>query len=144
MQGDLWPSVLDDIGIVATIDWYCREFGINHPGVGIEKDVRLIEEGVPASAKIVIYRVMQEALSNIVKHSQASDVFLSLNKSDHRLEFIIRDNGIGFDWEEAITKRSPWGGLGLRSMKERTESSGGLFGVESVKGRGLPFGHPGH
>jgi signal transduction histidine kinase len=63
MQGDLWPSVLDDIGIVATLEWYCREFGINHPGLGIDKNVGLAEEEVPASVKIVIYRVMQEALA---------------------------------------------------------------------------------
>ena len=88
MQGDLWPSVLDDIGIVATLEWYCREFGMNHPGLSIEKNVGLAEDEVPASAKIVIYRVMQEALSNVAKHSQASHVSLSLIKSDHRLEFI--------------------------------------------------------
>ena len=136
MQGDLWPSVLDDIGIVATIDWYCREFGMNHPGLGIEKNVGLAEDEVPASAKIVIYRVMQEALSNVAKHSRASHVSLSLIKSDHRSEFIIKDDGVGFDPEEAIVKRSPWGGLGLLSIKERTELSGGLFGVESAKGKG--------
>ena len=136
MQGDLWPSVLDDIGIVATLEWYCREFGANHPGLGIEKNVGLPEDEVPASAKIVIYRVMQEALGNVTKHSQASHVSLSLIKSDHRLEFFIKDDGVGFDPEEAIVKRNPWGGLGLRSMKERTELSGGLFGVESAKGKG--------
>ena len=59
-----------------------------------------------------------------------------LNKSDHRLEFFIKDNGIGFDLQEAIVKRSPWRGLGLLSMRERTELSGGLFGVESAKGKG--------
>jgi PAS domain S-box-containing protein len=136
MQGDLWPSVLDDIGILATLDWYCREFGMNHPGLGIQKKVGLEEDEVPASAKIVIYRVMQEALINVDKHSQASQVSLSLIKSDHRLEFLIKDDGIGFDPEEAIVKRSPWGGLGLLSMKERTELSGGLFGVESARGKG--------
>ena len=136
MQGDLWPSVLDDIGIVATLEWYCREFGITHPGLGIEKNVGLAEDEVPASAKIVIYRVMQEVLSNVEKHSQASHVSLSLNKSDHRLEFVIKDDGIGFDPEEAIVKRNPWGGLGLLSMKERTELSGGVFEVESAKGKG--------
>jgi PAS domain S-box-containing protein len=136
MQGDLWPSVLDDIGIVATLEWYCREFGKNHPGLGIEKNVGLGEEEIPASAKIVIYRVMQEALSNVAKHSQAIHVSLSLVKSDHRLEFFIKDDGVGFDPEEVMIKRIPWGGLGLLSLKERTELSGGLFRVESAKGKG--------
>jgi signal transduction histidine kinase len=137
MQGDLWPSVLDDIGIVATLEWYCREFGENNPSLGIEKNVGLAEEEVPASAKIAIYTVMQEALSNVAKHSRATHVSISLIKNDRQLELIIRDNGIGFDPDEAIVKRRPWRGLGLMSMKERTELSGGLLGIESAKGQGI-------
>jgi signal transduction histidine kinase len=79
---------------------------------------------------------MQEALSIVAKHSQANHVSVSLIKNDHRLEFFIKDNGIGFDSEEAMVKRNPWGGLGLLSMKERTKLSGGLFGVESANGKG--------
>jgi signal transduction histidine kinase len=78
---------------------------------------------------------MQEALSIVAKHSQASNVSVPLIKSDHRLEFFIKDNGIGFDSVEAMVKKNPWGGLGLLSMKGRTELSGGLFGVESAKGK---------
>jgi signal transduction histidine kinase len=59
-----------------------------------------------------------------------------LIKSDHRLEFFIKDNGIGFDSVETMVKRNPLGGPGLLSMKERTELSGGLFGVASAKGKG--------
>jgi PAS domain S-box-containing protein len=136
IQGDLWPSVLDDVGILATIEWYCREFGKNHSGLSIEKHVDLAEEDVPPSMKVVIYRVMQEAMNNVAKHSQASHVFLSLIKKENLLEFTVKDNGIGFDLEEIIVKRHPWGGLGLLSMKERTELSGGLFGVESGRNKG--------
>jgi len=57
-------------------------------------------------------------------------------KHGHRLEFTVQDNGVGFDPEEVIVKRSPWGGLGLLSMKERTELSGGRFKVESVRTNG--------
>ena len=102
----------------------------------LHRNVGLSEDEIPASAKIAIYRVMQEALTNVAKHSQANHVSLSLIKTDRRLESFIKDNGIGFDPEEAIVKRSPWGGLGLLSMKERTESSGKLCGVESAKGKG--------
>jgi signal transduction histidine kinase len=139
MQGDLWPYVLDDIGIMATLEWYCREFGMNHPGLGIEKNVGLSEDEVPASAKIVIYRVMQEALSNVVKHSQATHVSLSLIKSDHSLEFFIKDNGIGFDPKEAIVKRSPWGGLGPKIYLHNTQDLGSRYKFfadgRSVSGR---------
>jgi len=136
MQGDLWPYVLDDIGILATMDWYSREFEKNHPGMTIETQDRLSENEIPLSTKIVIYRILQETLGNIAKYSQANRVTLRLAKNDHRLEFTIEDNGIGFDPEEAIAKRTPWGGLGLLSIKARTELSGGSFAVESAKGKG--------
>jgi len=136
MQGDLWPYVLDDIGILATIGWYCREFEKNHPALTIERHVDLAEDEVPSTVKILIYRVLQETLTNVAKHSQASLVTLRLLKNDHRLEFVVEDNGIGFDLEETILKRTLWGGLGLLSIKARTELSGGLFGVESTRGKG--------
>jgi PAS domain S-box-containing protein len=136
LQGDLWPSILDDIGILGTISWYCREFEKNHPDIRIERRIDLTEGAVPGPIKILIYRVMQEAADNVAKHSQASRLSLSLVKNDPILEFTIEDNGIGFDPEETIAKRRPWGGLGLLSMKERTELSGGSFRVGSTRGKG--------
>jgi signal transduction histidine kinase len=136
MQGDLWPYVLDDIGIVATLDWYCREFEKNHSGLAIERKNDLTESEIPASAKIVIYRILQETLSNVAKHSQANHVIIRLLKNGHGVEFSIQDNGIGFDPEETIARKAPWGGLGLLSIKARTELSGGSFGIESAKGKG--------
>jgi PAS domain S-box-containing protein len=136
MQGDLWPYVLDDIGILATIEWYCREFNFSHPALSIEKHIDLAEEEIPAPIKIVIYREMQEALSNVAKHSNATHVTLSLLKKNDRIEFTVEDNGIGFDPEETVVKTSPWGGLGLLCLKARAALSGGIFGVESAKGKG--------
>jgi len=136
MQGDLWPYVLDDIGILATIDWYCREFEKNHPGMTIERQDGLAENEIPSSAKIVIYRILQETLSNIAKYSRATHVTLRLLKKDRGMEFTVEDNGIGFDPEETIAKKGVWGGWGLLSIKARTELSGGNFSVESAKGKG--------
>ena len=136
LQGDLWPYVLDDIGLVATIDWYCREFEKSHSDLTIEKTNGIRETEIPSAAKIVIYRILQETLSNVAKHSQANRVTLQLVRKDHRMEFTVEDNGVGFDLEETIAQRTPWGGLGLLNLKARTELSGGTFGVESAKGRG--------
>jgi signal transduction histidine kinase len=102
VQGDLWPYVLDDIGILATLEWYCRNFRANHSALSIETHVDLTEDEVPAPEKLILYRVMQEALANIVKHSQATHVSLSLIKDDHHLEFTVRDDGIGFNPGETI------------------------------------------
>jgi PAS domain S-box-containing protein len=136
MQGDLWPPLLDDIGIVATINWYCRDFEKNHPSIRIEKHIDLSEEDVPAPIRIVIYRVMKEALENVLRHSQASSTALSLRNTDHRIEFTLRDNGIGFDLERVFKRSMPWAGLGLMSMRERTEHTGGSFEIESGDGSG--------
>ena len=136
MQGDLWPYVLDDIGILATLDWYCREFEKKHSGLTIDSHTELGEEEVLSPVKIVIYRILQETLSNVAKHSRASHVTLRLLKRDHSMEFTVEDNGTGFDPEETIVKRASWGGLGLLNIKARTELSGGSFVVESAKGKG--------
>ena len=136
MQGDLWPYVLDDIGMAATIDWYCREFERNHSGLTMEIRNEVADGEIPPSAKIVMYRILQEALENAAKHSQCSRVTLRLMKNDHRIEFTVDDNGIGFDPQEAISKKAPWGGFGLLNIRARTELSGGTFGVESTKGQG--------
>jgi signal transduction histidine kinase len=102
----------------------------------IETQDRLSENEIPLSTKIVIYRILQETLSNVAKHSRASHVTLRLLKRDHSMEFTVEDNGIGFDPEETIAKRTPWGGLGLLNIKARTELSGGSFVVESAQGKG--------
>jgi PAS domain S-box-containing protein len=136
MQGDLWPYVLDDVGLAATIDWYCREFEKNHSGLVIEIKNDFADGEIPSSPKIVIYRILQETLDNVAKHSQASRVTLRLTKKDHGMEFDVEDNGIGFDPEETIVRRAPWGGLGLLSIKARTELSGGSFEIESAGGKG--------
>jgi len=91
---------------------------------------------VPDPLKTVIYRVLQEALNNVAKHSKADLVRLSLRKTEETVELAIEDNGVSFDVREAFTVESARRGLGLSSMKERTELSGGSFGIESVKGAG--------
>jgi two-component system NarL family sensor kinase len=79
---------------------------------------------------------MQEALNNISKHSQADLVHLALRKTDGELELSIQDNGRGFDLPEVLSVESPKRGLGLSSMRERAEQSGGSFGIESAKDKG--------
>ncbi len=136
LQGDLWPPVMDDIGLLATIKWYCREFETNHAGITIEKQIEVTDEDVPERLKIVIYRVMQEALKNAALHSGASRVLLALKKEGPRLKLEVTDNGQGFDLEQILFRAGPWAGFGLMGMKERIEHSGGTFDVRSEGGRG--------
>jgi PAS domain S-box-containing protein len=133
---DLRPSVLDDLGLVTTIDWFCRQFSSTHSGIRIDKDIMVAEGKIPDALKIVIFRLLQEAFHNLVKHSRADAVKLSLTVKRKALEFRIQDNGEGFDILSALSRDSGKKGLGLTSMKERTEMSGGVFSIESISGKG--------
>ncbi len=136
MQTDLRPSMLDDLGLVPTLSWFCRRFQTIYTGMKVELEQPLEESEIPNSLKIVIYRVVQEAMNNIAKHSQADLVRLSLHKMDGNLELVLEDNGQGFDMEKMLAADSTRRGLGLTSMRERTELSGGSFAIESTEGRG--------
>ncbi len=131
---DLRPSILDDLGIVATIGWFCRQFEAVYSGVRIEKRIGIKEDEVPEALKIVIFRVIQEALNNAAKHSRAETVNVSFALHEGAIELVIRDNGVGFD-PDAVRKAHK-GGLGLTSMKERVKLSGGSFSIRSQPGKG--------
>jgi signal transduction histidine kinase len=130
IQMDLRPSILDDLGILATIGWFTREFQKVYSHIRIERETDLTENEVPGSLKIALFRVMQEAMNNIAKHSKGNAVHLSLRKMEDRIELKIEDNGMGFDLENYRK------GLGLTSMRERIDLSGGSFWIESTIGKG--------
>ena len=86
--------------------------------------------------KIVIFRVMQEALNNIAKYSEAESATVSLANKRGTLELTLADNGKGFDLESVLAVEESGRGLGLTSMKERAELSDGSFSIESSIGKG--------
>jgi PAS domain S-box-containing protein len=136
IQMDLRPSILDDLGIIATLTWFSREFQKIYSNIRVDKEIEIIENEVPDTLKTVIYRISQEALNNIAKHSQADSVRLSLRKAAGLIELAIRDNGKGFDPERTLPADGPRKGLGLTSMRERAELAGGTFAIESTPGKG--------
>lgn len=136
MQMDLHPSTLDDLGVVATLGWFCREYQKIYSRIRIDKEIALQENEVSVPLKVVLYRLTQEAMNNIAKHSQANLIRLSLKKQENRIEWAIEDNGLGFDLEEILSPEGSKRGLGLGSMRERTALSGGAFTIESTKGKG--------
>lgn len=133
---DLRPSLLDDLGILATMSWFCRQFQSIHPHITIERHTRVEEEEIPETIKIVIFRVIQEAMNNIAKHSNARKVRLSLENVEKAMVLMIDDDGIGFGPSSTNRKGEQNGGLGLSSMKERAEISGGVFSITSRAGQG--------
>ena len=106
------------------------EWGDCACGIRVERWMEVEEEEIPDSLKIVIYRVLQEALNNVAKHSRADRVFLSLKTSSEGIELAVEDKGDGFDPDNCGA------GLGLGSMRERVELSGGRFHMESTIGKG--------
>jgi signal transduction histidine kinase len=136
IQMDLRPSMIDDLGLLPTISWFCRIFNQTYPGIRTEQEIDIAEGDIPEPLKIAIYRVTQEAMNNIAKHSKADLIRFSLRKQDARLELAIHDNGRGFSLEEMHSRKGTVKGLGLTSMKERAELSGGSLDIESSQGEG--------
>lgn len=133
---DLRPSMLDDLGLLATLSWYFREVGETCPDMQIEKDFKVQEADIPQSLRIVVFRIVQEATGNIIKHSHADRIKVTISKADGVLRLSIKDNGQGFD-AAAMSRRSSLDkGLGLLGMKERAELSGGHCDIKSTPGKG--------
>jgi PAS domain S-box-containing protein len=132
----LRPSIIDSLGLVATISWFCREFEASHPGIRIEQEIKVTEEEIPEPLKIVIYRILQEAFNNSARHSAADRLRLSLRREDGRVSLLVGDNGRGFDPAMLSSPQSSGGGFGLVSMRERAKLSGGSFAVESWPNKG--------
>ncbi len=132
----LRPSLLDDLGILATINWHCREFQSIYQDIEIDKYLAIDENDVPKDLKIVIFRILQEAMNNIAKHGQASNILLSLSRENGTIELSVKDNGKGFDYQEALSNVTNTKGLGLVGMRERAELSFGSFSIKSRKNEG--------
>ncbi|HNU71183.1 MAG TPA: PAS domain S-box protein [Thermodesulfobacteriota bacterium] len=136
LQMELRPSMLDEMGLLATIRWFCRQFRITHPSMRVEQDVAIKEADVPEQLKIMVFRVLQEAMNNAGKHSDAKFVRLSVGKNRGALTLRIEDSGQGFDLTKAHQVQAFNKGLGLSSMRERVHYSGGRLSIQSVSGRG--------
>src|SRR5262249_28107390 len=123
---ELRPTTLDHLGLVAALEWYCREHAQRLDAV-----VEFHSEGLAGrlhpECELWIYRVDQEALTNIVRHAGASRVEIGLLFRDDAVELAVRDNGVGFDVREATSTRER--GLGLFGMRERVELIGGTFSI---------------
>jgi PAS domain S-box-containing protein len=136
IQMDLRPPMLDDLGLQATLSWFCRRFQMIYSEIQVDQEIKMEEDGVPSPLKIVAYRITQEAMNNIAKHSKADRVRLSIRKVNRRMELTIQDNGQGFNPKKALALESTRGGLGFSSMRERVNLSGGSLDIESAEGKG--------
>lgn len=131
---DLRPMSLDDLGLVPTIKRYIDRF-IEETGINVELMVLNEQHEIDSIIEIACFRIIQEALNNIVKHSNAQDALIKIEQTPDKLHVIIKDNGIGFDMKN-LKSKSGDSGFGLIGMKERAELLSGKLDIISTLGEG--------
>lgn len=127
---DLRPSVLEDLGIILTLRWFAEEYNKIYTQLNIEFDIDVKEVDIPDENKHIIYRIVQESMNNIAKHSDATNIYVSLTKFEAGIMLRIKDDGSGFDLNKI--KQAEKSGLGLKTMEERAVSSGAQFTMKST------------
>jgi PAS domain S-box-containing protein len=131
IASDLRPRTLDDLGLAAALEWQSQEF---ERRTGIRCQLVLPQEplNLDPEKSTAIFRIFQESLTNVTRHSQATSVEARLEIDDNQLIFSVQDNGKGFDPEEAKAKKS----LGLVGMQERALLLRGEVRIEGIPGSG--------
>lgn len=130
---ELRPKALDDFGLVAALERLTESFA-EQTGISVEFEPALPEGRLPAEAETALYRIVQESLTNVVKHARASRVSVVLTRKDDSVSVVVEDDGVGFE-----PARARDGGLGLVGMRERVGLLGGRLTIESRPGAGTTF-----
>lgn len=128
---DLRPPILDDFGLTSAIRWYAEGFS-RRTRIKVKLELQELDSKLPAEFETAIYRAIQECLTNVAKHSEATRVNISLDRKNEHLQIVIQDNGTGFE-PEIFPFTS---GFGLFRLKEKTELLGGKYRISSKKGKG--------
>lgn len=133
----LRPDVLDHLGLVPTLKWYIDDLNKRRPDMHVTFQAIGLKKRLSSDIELVLYRVFQEGLNNIAKHSGASNVYLQLTYNHPDTIFMIRDDGCGFVVsEDGVTVDNSRKGIGLLSMKERVTLLNGTMTVRSTPGKG--------
>jgi signal transduction histidine kinase len=127
----LHPSILDDLGLVQAVQAESAAF-INKTGIDLSITINDSLDSIPRELALCLYRVIQEGLQNIAKHSRAKAAFITLHGLSDGIRLLIEDNGIGFEPEEVRKKA----GIGLSSMRERVRLLNGEINFKSQPGNG--------
>lgn len=131
----LRPSVLDDLGLQAALRWMAEQ-SLKPAGIGLQYEVSGADCRLPGGVETAVFRVAQEAITNVVRHADAEMVTLLLEFGEGTVSVEIEDDGQGFDVQEGMKLREGGGGWGLMGMQERVALFGGEFSIDSAPGRG--------
>lgn len=132
---DLRPSVLDDLGLVPALRWFISQ-RVQPMGLQVDFQAQGLEERLPDELETALFRIMQEAITNAVKHAKASYLKVNIAREPGRILGVIQDDGIGFHPVHVAGRGEKERGLGLFGMKERATLVGGAVQVESSPRRG--------
>lgn len=135
MTLDLRPHMLDDLGLISTLRWYTNNFS-ERLNIDVKFKAENWEENLTPELKITLYRIVQEAFTNISKYAQAKNVLLNMKRLKKSIKLKIEDDGQGFDQEEVERRRQKEHGVGLLGMRERASLFKGTCTIESVPGEG--------
>jgi signal transduction histidine kinase len=131
ISSQLRPGILDHLGLASAIEWEVKEFG-NRTGVKWDLSIDMGERSLDRDMSTTIFRILQETLTNIVRHAEASLVSVSLNENGSCLMFQVKDNGKGITEEELTDPRS----YGLMGMRERVQSWDGSIMISGIENKG--------
>ena len=131
----LRPQMLDDLGLVPTLRWLIRTMR-QRTGIDVTLECNGFEERLDPDRETLVYRLAQEALTNVVKHAGASGAALQLERRGDRLLLRVKDEGSGFDAEKLLEAGGEDRGFGVRAMRDRVQFFHGRFAIRSAPGRG--------
>jgi len=129
---DLRPSVLDDFGLIPALKWYIENFS-KRTNVKVYLKIKNFKPRLPSEVETTLYRILQEALTNVAKHAQATEVSILLRRENHLASLAVEDNGIGFETKKIIPAKDRFG---LFSIKEMVELLNGKFEIRSKSNKG--------
>ncbi|KKM03963.1 hypothetical protein LCGC14_1769170 [marine sediment metagenome] len=132
---DLRPSALDDLGLVAAVQWYAKT-RLEQAGMRMRLKVAGSQQRLPAAMETALFRIAQEAINNVAKHAGASNVGIRLEFTGTSVSLVVEDDGQGFDMKAVAESKDKSRGLGLLGMRERAALLGGKATIESQSGRG--------
>jgi signal transduction histidine kinase len=131
---NLRPAILDDMGAVSAVGWFCRQFAEFYPNLRVETLLKAVDGDIPDRLGTAVFRTAQELLNNTAKHAQASVVTVRLERGGRNLWIEVRDDGIGIP--ERLRDPTVQGGHGIRNLRERAEMTGGRLSIKRANPSG--------
>ncbi|MEE8397566.1 MAG: ethylbenzene dehydrogenase-related protein [Desulfobacterales bacterium] len=135
LSRDLSPSIIEDLGLTAALRWLTDEFA-RHANIVISPEIPDIDALFSPDAQIMLYRLFQEALTNIGKHAEAKHVAARIEKAEGEVSFLIEDDGRGFDLHQVMSRGPSERSMGLAAMNERARMLGGDLEIHTEVGEG--------